>query len=115
MIDPPTQSVARQPAGSMWQSSHRYTEAAATSNSSDYELQDQQNATPRPLPASIGPERTRWERWAGWIILSAIAAITAITFIGAVIMGDTTIGQYSANWLFTALMLVLLAGLSQAY
>lgn len=116
MIHPPTYLVTQLPATPIWQTPSRgYIEASAATSAANYELPEQENAAIQLFPDSTEPARTWWDRWAGWILLAAIATITTITFIAAVILGNTTIGQYIGNWLLTAFVLSLLTGLSQAF
>lgn len=116
MIYPPSYLAMQLPAPSMWQTPSRgYVEASAATSAANYELPEQENAAIQLFPKSAEPARTWWDRWVGWIFLAAIAAITTITFIAAVILGNTTIGQYIGTWLLTASVLSLLAGLSQAF
>ncbi len=116
MIQPPNCLMMQLPAASMWQTPSRgYVEASAASRAANHELPEQENSAVQLFPKSAEPARTWWDRWVEWIFLAAISAITTITFIAAVVLGSTTIGQYIGNWLLSAVVLSLLAGLSQAF
>lgn len=81
---------------------------------SPYAAQDSGSAATRANVDKRTATRSRLDRWGGWLNLGGVAAVTTVTFVGAVVLGTASVGQYVAGWLVVALCVGIVFALSQA-
>lgn len=55
-----------------------------------------------------------WDRNGFWVFIAVVVTVTAVTFTTSVLLGQTPLLNYVVDWLFCAVVLILVAAFDQA-